>query len=67
MLKSLKFIFPAGIQGQIDYLMGPLCADAPVELDCMTNFPMFWTAIAKGLFDPALGWFAPASMCGVII
>ena len=27
------------MQGQIDYLMGPICYEAPVELDCMTYFP----------------------------
>ena len=48
------------MQGQIDYLMGPICYEAPVELDCMTYFPMFWTGIAKALFDPTLGWFSPA-------
>ena len=45
--------------------MGPICADAPAELDCMTNFPMFWTALAKGIFEPSQGWFAPANLCMV--
>jgi hypothetical protein len=51
------------IQAQVDFLVGPVCENAPQELDCMNNFPRLWPYISAVIFDPAQGWFAPANLC----
>jgi len=52
-----------GIQSQLDILTGPVCENAPQELDCMNNFPRLWPYVAAALFDPGMGWFAPVNLC----
>ena len=66
LLIIVVLFFAAGIKGQVDFLMSNgICTDAPAELQCETNFPGFWSAIASALFNPEDGWYAPANLCSV--
>ena len=43
-----------------------MCEQTTSDMPCHSDFPKIWPAVAKRLFDPTNGWFAPVNLCGVI-
>ena len=55
----------SGIEAQLNVITEPVCGEVPDDLECRTNLPTFWGAIAKTLFTVE-GWWNPMFNCPVM-